>query len=447
MAKKRVVAYIRVSHDEQRLHGFSIQAQKEALEKYAKENNMLIVEWYFDEGISARHKMTQRKALQKLLKDVPLGHFEMIIFIKIDRWFRSVSDYYKVQDVLDEHGIVWKATQEDYNTETRDGRLKINLMLSIAQDESDRTSERIKFVNESKLLNKGVLSGSQTIGYCIGEIDGVKRVVKNLKYERMVHDIFDHFELHKSKRATMEFINDKYNMSLSYRSYTRYLTDRRYTGWYKGVEDYCEPYISVERFDRIQEILKNNGNVKRTKHTYLFTGKVVCPDCENIMVGQTIERKTKTFVYLRCNKAHQDKQCWNKHRINEKYIEKFLLENIEKQLEEFLIQAQIEEDTNPEPIINVKDLEEEMERLNYMFQKKRIKLDFYESEIDRIESRLAEIGTPKPKKDFEKLRAFLESDFKTIYDTLDRNEKRSLWLSIIERIIPDGKGGYKVTFL
>lgn len=67
MARKRVAAYIRVSHDEQRLHGFSLQAQKEALIKYADAHNLNIVEWYADEGISARHKMGSRKALKKLL--------------------------------------------------------------------------------------------------------------------------------------------------------------------------------------------------------------------------------------------------------------------------------------------------------------------------------------------------------------------------------------------
>ena len=53
----RTAAYIRVSTDEQAKHGFSIEAQKEGLRKYAEERGYRIVEWYIDEGKSARKKV------------------------------------------------------------------------------------------------------------------------------------------------------------------------------------------------------------------------------------------------------------------------------------------------------------------------------------------------------------------------------------------------------
>ena len=51
---KRAALYIRVSTDEQAREGYSLEAQKENLIKYAKENNYTIVDIYADEGISAR---------------------------------------------------------------------------------------------------------------------------------------------------------------------------------------------------------------------------------------------------------------------------------------------------------------------------------------------------------------------------------------------------------
>ena len=90
----RTAAYIRVSHDEQVKHGFSIEAQKEGLQKYAEERGYRIVEWYIDEGKSARKKTSKRKEYLRLIEDVKQGKFEMIIFKCFDRWFRNIGEYY-----------------------------------------------------------------------------------------------------------------------------------------------------------------------------------------------------------------------------------------------------------------------------------------------------------------------------------------------------------------
>ena len=54
-------AYIRVSHDEQVKHGFSLEAQKKGLQLYAKKRGFMIVEWYIDEGKTARKNKQKRK--------------------------------------------------------------------------------------------------------------------------------------------------------------------------------------------------------------------------------------------------------------------------------------------------------------------------------------------------------------------------------------------------
>ena len=78
------------------------------------------------------------------------GKIDIVVFTKLDRWFRNIAEYYKVQEVLETHNVNWKTIHEDYDTSTASGRLKINIMLSVAQDEADRTSERIKAVFDSK---------------------------------------------------------------------------------------------------------------------------------------------------------------------------------------------------------------------------------------------------------------------------------------------------------
>ena len=110
---RRVGLYGRVSTEEQAIRGFSIEAQVDALKEHCKKNNMKIVDIYLDEGISGAKPPLKRPALKRLLEDVESGKIDMILFTKLDRWFRSVKEYFKVQDVLDNNKVEWKAIQED----------------------------------------------------------------------------------------------------------------------------------------------------------------------------------------------------------------------------------------------------------------------------------------------------------------------------------------------
>lgn len=147
---KRAALYIRVSTDEQAKHGLSLDEQKHDLEEYAKRYGYLIYDYYVDDGVSARKSFSKRKELQRLLDDVRADRIDVILFIKLDRWFRNIAGYYKVQEILDKYKVDWIAIHEDYNTNTSAGRLNLNIRLSIAQNESDQTSDRIKYVFEGK---------------------------------------------------------------------------------------------------------------------------------------------------------------------------------------------------------------------------------------------------------------------------------------------------------
>ena len=80
----KTVAYIRVSHEEQKKHGYSVEAQKAGLQRYATEKGYIIVDWYIDEAKSARKKSKTRKELMRLVEDAKQKKFEMIIFKCID---------------------------------------------------------------------------------------------------------------------------------------------------------------------------------------------------------------------------------------------------------------------------------------------------------------------------------------------------------------------------
>lgn len=103
---KRVFIYVRASTEEQAIHGLSIEAQTATLTNWAKENKCIIA------GISARKPARNRPELQRLLHDVQAGKGELIIFTKLDRWFRNISEYYKVQEILEKYKVDWMTIQD-----------------------------------------------------------------------------------------------------------------------------------------------------------------------------------------------------------------------------------------------------------------------------------------------------------------------------------------------
>ena len=443
----RCAVYIRVSTSEHLMHGKSLQAQQESLEHYAKEHNMVVVGVYADEGKTARKELKKRKAIHSLLSDVEDGKIDVIIFWRIDRWFRNLSDFYKVQDTLDEHGVYWISVSEPgINMETRDGRLQLNVVLSIGQNEVDTTSERIKFVNESSIRQGKLIFGdaNMPLGYKSGMVDGKKAMVKDPETEDIVMDFFQYFRKHQKKCETVRYIQETYHFDFSYSMLRTMLSSEFYKGTYRGFP-YCPAYLTEDEWNEIQRISKKN--IKRTPsgRVYLFTSLMHCPVCGQKLVGcgswSIINRKTKekrAYCYYRCNRANIDKICKGTHKVSQNLLESYLLENLEKELKKDKVRCQkakeikkkVKETRTPEK------LNQELERLNLLFQKGRIKWDYYSKEYDRIEKELLELSCvlPETEKDFSYLETLIQSDFRAMYNQLTPENRRAFWRSTIKEI-------------
>ena len=445
----RVALYPRVSTEEQFLRGYSLQTQEEVLTQYAYEHGYKIVNVYRDEGHSARKPALKRKVMQDLLADVQAGKIDRILFIKLDRWFRNVREYHKIQEILEAHGVTWQATMEDYNTATADGRLKVNIMLSVAENESDRTSERIKFVFDGKRRRKEWCftggPGQWPYGYMPQVIDGVKRCVKNPEVEPIVQDFWDYVLKYSSVRKAGMYCCEKYGITRNYRTWMVTARSELYTGTFHGVEEYCEPYISRADWERIilgHEVIKKTQSPDRV---YLFTGLIRCPVCGNTLKAtfKTYPNdRSKEYNGYRCNNGRL-RTCSFRHQLSEKKIEKYLLANIRQDLESLIIHAEAEE-TKKQRKPKARDivaLSEQLRRLNVIYMAGNISDEEYASETKRLKAEIekakAEESESKPA-NLEKIRALLSQDFLAAYDTLDKEDQQRFWRSLISEIYIDG---------
>lgn len=445
----RVALYPRVSTEEQFQKGYSLPTQVEVLTQYANDHGYKIVNIYRDEGHSARKPAMKRKVMQELLEDVKAGKIDQILFIKLDRWFRNVREYHRIQEILEAHNVTWRATMEDYNTATADGRLKVNIMLSVAENESDRTSERIKFVFDGKRRRKEwCFTGGPAqwpYGYMPQIIDGVKRCVKDPERAPIVQDFWDYVVKYNSVRKAGMYCCEKYGITRNYRTWMITARNELYTGTFHDIEDYCPAYISREDWERIilgHEIIKKTQNPDRV---YLFTGLIRCPVC-----GNTLKSTFKTYPNdrsleyngYRCNNSKL-RICGFKHQLSERKIERFLLENIATMIEEYIVSAEVNEaeKRRTPKVHDIVALNEQLRRLNMIYLAGNMGDEDYTAETKRIRTQL-EAAKKQESEDrpvnLDGLRAFMQSDFLAIYHSLSKEDQRRMWRSVIEEIYIDG---------
>jgi DNA invertase Pin-like site-specific DNA recombinase len=441
----KIAKYARCSSDEQKKNGYTINDQLDLLEEFCKDYNLIGAGEYVDEGISATLEINRRKALAQLIKDAKAGKFDIVIFKCIDRFFRNVGEYYECQKQLRKAGVTWISVEEsDLDPEDDDAGFKINIYLTMAEYEAKKTSKRIRFNNKMRIKNKQVITSSFLFPWKVSGEKRSKHLEKNTEYEHVVEDLLSHYELHQSKRKTLVYINMKYAMNMSITTITNILTDTLLYGEYKGEPDYVEPYITKERFDKIQAILKNNARYGKENHTFLFSGLIVCHCCGRKLAGnfKKSEAKSGGTCNYRCNKFRQSGTCENNRAVSERKIEKQLLDNLEKYITDEITKVEsVSEIVQPKTdhTKKIESIKKEMDRLNTIFRKGRISEEEYDIDFKALEDELKAIDiVEKPvERDLEALKGLLETDYKSLYAELDKDHKKAFWRNLIKEFSVD----------
>ena len=409
----RVFLYERVSSEEQVKHGYSLDAQHEALTEFCERNNHVILGVYRDEGISGRKPYTKRPAMVQLLQDLETIKPQMILFTKLDRWFRNIKEYYKVQDILDRYKVDWKAINEEYDTSTASGRLYVNIKLSIAQDEADRTSERIKDVQNQLVMQGRVLGGTVPFGYKIEN----KKVVFSDDI-KIVKEAVDHYLLNGSAHATTRYLNEKYALNFNHTRLIKLFTNPLLKGFYRSNYSYCEPLLTPSEWDELQEQVKRNIKHSSKARVYLFSGLLKCPCCGR-RLGGVCDGSSKRY---RCPRHYYD-TCPMSHNVSEKKLESWLLDNIESDFEVKVTQRPKQKKENP------KKYRDRLKRLNGIYLMGNISETEYKEKSAELQRKIAKLSK-EPK---EPVNVFTK-DWKDVYRMLDDEHKRSFWHKLLKEV-------------
>lgn len=184
--KRNVAIYARVSTEhEAQLSALENQKNwyKPLLEQHPEWH---VVRMYIDEGITgtSAHKRPQ---FMKMIDDANNGEFDLILTREVSRFARNTVDTLQYTRKLKEHGIEVFFINDNIKTFDGDGELRLTIMATLAQDESRKTSIRVKSGQQTS-MEKGVFYGN---GNILGYDRVGKEMIVNPEQANTVKMIFD----------------------------------------------------------------------------------------------------------------------------------------------------------------------------------------------------------------------------------------------------------------
>jgi site-specific DNA recombinase len=179
----KVGIYCRVSTEEQKKEGLSIQAQKHRCINYAKSKDWEIYSIYIDEAKTGSNK--ERPAFKDLMNDLNIKKIEAVLVYKIDRLTRNLKDLLALLETFKQIDIKFISVTENIDTTTAMGEAFLQIIGVFNQLEIGLVKERVNLVFNKKALDGQSLSRPQ-YGYSYKD----KHLVPNSKANNVV-EIFD----------------------------------------------------------------------------------------------------------------------------------------------------------------------------------------------------------------------------------------------------------------
>ena len=142
--------YVRVSTDDQRDNGYSIDSQLRMIKEYCEKNEYDIVDVYNDAGHSGKDLM--RPEMQRLLKDIKSKKIDKLVAIKVDRLTRNNYDGFWLLNYCEEHDVKIELMLEPYDVSTANGEMIFGMNLVFGQRERKEIGARTKRAMEEMVL-------------------------------------------------------------------------------------------------------------------------------------------------------------------------------------------------------------------------------------------------------------------------------------------------------
>ena len=396
--KKKCGLYMRVSTEDQAREGFSLPEQKERLETYCKFKDYEIVDYYEDAGISAKTG-NFRPEFERLKEDIKSKKINTIISLKLDRFTRSIYDWEELITFLDENNAYIDCVNDDINTTTANGKMISRLLVSVSQNEIERTSERTK-IGLAGAIKQGHIPHIAPLGYKHEN----KTLVIDYSTKDVAYRIFDLcYNGYSYKKISNLFNEEKVLGKDNWRDSTiqNIIQNEIYKGDFVHgkrtknptyYENVVEPIVSKEMWEDCQIQKKKNARRYQRTLTYLYLQKLKCPKCNRILGGKATTKKNgKPYFYYYCNDC---KISFKENLINE-YFNQFINELVEYDsvVNQFFLPMIRQKFDEPKEELEKEIIKqnEKLERIRKAYINGAFELDVYNKEKSIVENAISNL--------------------------------------------------------
>lgn len=308
----RVTFYARVS-TEFNVQLNSLDNQITYYTDFIKGNpNWEYVEGYVDEGISGV-STAKRERFNEMIEDGKLGLFDLVITKEVSRFARNTLDSIRFTRELLSNGVAVYFQSDNINTLDEDSELRLTIMSSMAQDESRKISNRVRFGHHQAIKNGTVLGTNNMFGYT--KKDG--KLMIDEEQAEFIRELFEMYATGKFSMKQMEkhfyqkgIRNSKGN-KLSHSTMGNIIRNPKYKGYFVGNKvvitdlftkkqkflpeeewimykdetgETVPAIVSEELWEKANEVLYMRSQdvitaQHKTVHQNLLTGKLVCSHC------------------------------------------------------------------------------------------------------------------------------------------------------------------------
>ena len=396
--KKVCGLYMRVSTEDQAREGFSLPEQKERLEAYCKFKGFVIKDYYTDAGISAKTG-NYRPEFERLKKDIKSKKINTIIALKQDRITRSIFDWEELMRFLEENDAYLDCVNDDINTTNANGKMVSRILMSVSQQEIERTSERTK-IGLAGAIKQGHIPHQAPLGY---KHENKKLVIDHLTKDVVIR-IFElyHKGMSYQKISTLfnkEQVLGKTNWRDS--SIVAILENEIYKGDFVHgkrtkhptyYENVVEPIVSKEMWEECQVQKKKNSKSYQRTLTYLFLQKLRCPKCNRILGGKATQKKNgNIYYYYYCH----DCKINFKESLVEEYFNDFVNELVEYDsvVNQFFLPMIKQKFDEPQEELkkDINKQKDKLERIKRAYINGVFSLEEYDDERKLVESALEKL--------------------------------------------------------
>lgn len=375
----KAAIYTRVSTEEQRDYGYSIDGQIRELKDYCGRKKYDVIGIYNDAGFSGKNM--NRPELERLLEDIKNKVIDVVVAIKVDRITRDGYDGQWLLKYCQEYDVILDLMYEQFDVNTSNGEMMYGMNLLFAQRERKEIGARTKRGLE-EAVRQGKYPTQVPLGY-VRNLDGTLEIdpVSSL----VVKEIFELYSTGMSMNAiAIKFENEnkanKFNTRWKEEKIKKIIANPIYKGechWRRTVSkgkqnpvivlpNHSPKIVSVELFDKCQNQVTKNKHGGYGTHTHIFHSIIKCPHCNKMMSNYfTIKKRksgNKEFYYVIC----KNPSCVGKSKI-------YSTEKIENALIKLLNQITMDYKQNQwELLIPNKQNNSELDSINKALSKLKI---------------------------------------------------------------------------